>query len=153
MEKGTVENDSHITELYNQICLLSEQVNTAKEKLENCSLVKISEELEELKQKTIELEQFKNNINSLSQQNGELQEKNEKETNLKLFYRISMLFGFLFLIFLAICAWFLLFPSEESSEKYLFISKLSAGILVLVIMATFLVLFTKKIKNHFVNQQ
>lgn len=152
-EKGTVENDSNITMLYNQIRQLSEQVDSVKKEIEEkYPIVKISKELEELKQKTIVLEQYKSNIKKLSEQNDELQKKNEKEKEFKLFYRISMLFGFLFLIFLARCAWLLLFSSEVIVDPYLFIPMLIAGILVLVIMAVLLVLFTKKIRNHFVNQ-
>ena len=146
------ETGKDIKSLYDEILRLSEQINSvkeiiAKEHHEVDSINTISKELVEEKEKTKTLEQYKKNIEELNKQIEEL--KKEKKDHSKWPFFSLLIVVLAFLAFGARCT-FKLFSSVNPVEPYGFIELLTAGVIVLVVLAIVLMHFCNKSKDFFI---
>lgn len=151
--KGKSENEKNLKNLYDEILRLSEQINAVKEEIEKeyplvGSLSKIKEEIEELKKKTIGIEEYKSYADRISNEYKELKQKDEKKTQTKWPLYFSIVVGLLFLIFSAICVWYLFFSTTcvKANDS---IPMLITGVIVYFVMAIILVYFAYQSKHIF----
>lgn len=151
--KGKSENEKNIKNLNDEILRLSEQINALKEKIEKeypmvDSLSKIKIEIEELKKKTTNIEEYKSYAERISKDIEKLKQNDDKKTQTKWPLYFSIGVGLSFFAFSGFCVLFLLFSTKcvEVNDP---IPMLIAGVIVYFIMAVILACFAYQSRHIF----
>ena len=149
----TKEIEKNIKDLYDEILRLSEQTNAVKGKIEKefplvDSLSKIKEEIEELKKKTTEVEEYKSYAERISKENEKLKQNGDKETQTMWPLYFSIDVGLLFFAFSGFCVLYLLLSIKcvEINDP---IPALIVGAIIYFVMAVILILFAYQSRHIF----
>ena len=128
----------------------SKSENEKDIKMLSDSLSKIEIEIEELKKKTTDIEEYKSYAERMSKENAELKQNEEKITQAKWPLYFSMGIGLSFCVFSAICIWFLFFSTTSIYVTvHDSIPMLIVGAIIYFVMAVILVLFAYQIRHIF----